>query len=84
MKPGLQKEALIFFQILDLLIGLSKKTFECADLDFTNFDKEKHKSFFKIGQVLTANDTFDSMPRSMQSSGRFFLDHLNCTKHCYI
>ena len=44
------------------------KTFECANPDLTDFDKEKHESFCKIRHVLNANETFDSMPRFMQSS----------------
>ncbi|WMV09923.1 hypothetical protein MTR67_003308 [Solanum verrucosum] len=35
------------------------KTFEYADLDFSNFDKEKDESCFKVGQVWDAYDTLD-------------------------
>uniref|UniRef100_M1DAN6 DnaJ protein n=1 Tax=Solanum tuberosum TaxID=4113 RepID=M1DAN6_SOLTU len=36
-----------------------QKTFEYADLDFSNFDKKKDESCFKVGQVWDAYDTLD-------------------------
>ncbi|WMV10239.1 hypothetical protein MTR67_003624 [Solanum verrucosum] len=39
------------------------KTFECADPDFSDFDKDKEESCFKVGQVWAVYDTLDAMPR---------------------
>lgn len=54
------------------------KTFEYADPDFTDFDKEKDESFIKVGKVFAAYDTLDVISRSIQSPGRFLLLILNC------
>ncbi|PHU29861.1 hypothetical protein BC332_01954 [Capsicum chinense] len=39
------------------------ETFECADPDFSDFDKDREESCFKIGQVWAVYDTLDAMPR---------------------
>ncbi|KAK6803542.1 hypothetical protein RDI58_001326 [Solanum bulbocastanum] len=39
------------------------KTFECAYPDFSDFDKDKEESCFKVGQVWVVYDTLDAMPR---------------------
>ncbi|KAK6803544.1 hypothetical protein RDI58_001328 [Solanum bulbocastanum] len=39
------------------------KTFEYAYTNFSNFDKDKDKSYFKVRQVWAAYDTLDAMPR---------------------
>ncbi|WMV09438.1 hypothetical protein MTR67_002823 [Solanum verrucosum] len=39
------------------------KSFEYPDPDFSNFDKDKDESCFKVGQVWVVYDTLDGMPR---------------------
>ncbi|KAK4379966.1 hypothetical protein RND71_001828 [Anisodus tanguticus] len=39
------------------------ETYECADPDFTDFDKDKEESCFKVGQVWAVYDILDAMPR---------------------
>ncbi|XP_055818231.1 uncharacterized protein LOC129887240 [Solanum dulcamara] len=39
------------------------ETFDCADPDFSDFDKDKEESCFKVGQVWAVYDTLDAMPR---------------------
>ncbi|KAJ8565948.1 hypothetical protein K7X08_008524 [Anisodus acutangulus] len=39
------------------------ETYECADPDFSDFDKDKEESCFKVGQVWAVYDTLDAMPR---------------------
>ncbi|KAH0781641.1 hypothetical protein KY290_001239 [Solanum tuberosum] len=39
------------------------KSFEYPDLDFSNFDKDKDESCFKVGQVWAVYNTLDGMPR---------------------
>ncbi|KAK6803331.1 hypothetical protein RDI58_001115 [Solanum bulbocastanum] len=39
------------------------KTFEYADTNFSNLDKEKDESFLKVWLVRAAYDTLDAMPR---------------------
>ncbi|KAG5632785.1 hypothetical protein H5410_004502 [Solanum commersonii] len=43
-------------------------TFEYADLDFSNFDKEKDESCFKVGQVWDAYDTLDARTRFLMTT----------------
>ena len=68
IEPGTAKESVDLPSDIGPSDRAELKTFECANPDFIDFDKEKHEFFCKIGNVLTANDTFDSMPRFMQSS----------------
>ncbi|XP_006338016.1 uncharacterized protein [Solanum tuberosum] len=39
------------------------KSFEYPDPDFSDFDKDKNESCFKVGQVWAVYDTLDGMPR---------------------
>ncbi|CAN4123254.1 unnamed protein product [Withania somnifera] len=39
------------------------ETFECADPDFSDFEKDREESCFKVGQVWAVYDTLDAMPR---------------------
>ncbi|XP_060197865.1 uncharacterized protein LOC132626865 [Lycium barbarum] len=39
------------------------ETYECADPDFSDFDKGREESCFKVGQVWAVYDTLDAMPR---------------------
>ncbi|XP_004229298.1 uncharacterized protein [Solanum lycopersicum] len=39
------------------------KIYQCADPDFSDFDKDKEESCFKVGQVWAIYDSLDAMPR---------------------
>ncbi|XP_076924998.1 uncharacterized protein LOC143587648 [Bidens hawaiensis] len=60
-KPKLNREAVTPGG--DLIPDSEPVLVDCADQDFTNFDKDKEEHCFSAGQIWACYDSLDSMPR---------------------